>query len=98
MQEKPLKDYAIAWGVALWSGRLQSACKLGTEPKLKALISKAYPKLTDDDYYKIRYEIATSPKALSDTSYSDTEKEAKVLDICNKHPQYKRNRFKIALA
>ena len=54
--------------------------------KLKALISKAYPKLTDDDYYKIRYEIATSPKALSDTSYSDTEKEAKVLDICKKHP------------
>ncbi len=53
--------------------------------KLKALISKAYPKLTDDDYYKIRYEIATSAKALSDTSYSDTEKEAKVLDICNKH-------------
>ncbi|MBR0032256.1 MAG: hypothetical protein IJP61_08220 [Treponema sp.] len=66
--------------------------------KLKALISKAYPKLTDDDYYKIRYEIATSPKALSDTFYSDTEKEAKVLDICNKHPQYKRKRFKIALA
>ncbi len=36
MQEKPLKDYAIAWGEGLWSGRLQSACKLGTEPKLTA--------------------------------------------------------------